>query len=134
MNVETALEIDGVPPQLASLRCEELICEQYWYRGVLDEPANVVYLRFGSRWHRLTFDHGIVFWRTQKERPAPYSMHELEAEVRLDDLGARLGLAGCVLVSYETHVVEGGSAVAFRFESGVSVEFRSVGDHTVIIS
>lgn len=44
-----------MPPQLASLPCDEFLCEQYWHRGVLEEAANVIYLRFASRWHRLTF-------------------------------------------------------------------------------
>ena len=134
MEAETELEVHGTAPELASLRCDELLCEQYWHRGTLEDPANVVYLRFGSRWHRLTFDHGIVFWRTPSKRPAPYTMPELEAEAKIDNLGTRLGVAGRVLDSYEARAVPGGSEVEFRFEGGVQVLFRNVADHTAIIS
>ena len=61
-------------------------------------------------------------------------MPELEAEARLDNLGARLGLDGRVLNSYEERAVPGGSEVEFRFAGGANVLFRNVGDHTEIIS
>ena len=134
MEPESDLEVHDTPPELASSPCEELLCEQYWHRGSLEDSANVIYLRFGSLWHRLTFDHGIVFWRTRSERPAPYTMPELEAEAKIDDLGARLGVAGCVLDSYEARAVPGGAEVEFQFEGGVHVLFRNVADHTTIIS
>jgi hypothetical protein len=134
MEAEAELEVHGTPPELASLACDELLCEQYWHEGSLEEPANVIFLRFASDWHRLCFDHGIVFWRTQSERPAPYAMPSLESETRIDDLGARLGVAGRVLNSYEARAVPGGSEIEFRFAGGVNVLFRNVGDHTEVIT
>lgn len=134
MAADADLEVHGEPPRLASLRCEGVLCEQYWYRGELDDPANVIYLRFESRWHRLTFDNGIVFWRMRSESPAPYLMPELEAEVKLDDLGARLGLVGRVLDSYVGRAIRGGAEIEFRFEGGVDVLFRNVDDRTTIVA
>jgi hypothetical protein len=134
MQAEGDLEIHGTPPELASRQCDELLCEQYWYRGSLEEPANVIYLRFGSRWHRLTFDLGIIFWRSQQTRPEPYRMSDLEAETRLDDLGARLGLVGQLLLRYEARAVPGGSEIEFQFAGGRSVVFRNVGDRTSILT
>jgi hypothetical protein len=61
-------------------------------------------------------------------------MPGLEAETKLEDLGARLGLAGRILNSYEARAVRGGAEVEFQFESGVNVLFRNLGDHTAIIS
>jgi hypothetical protein len=133
MKAEAELTVHGTPPQLASLSCDELLCEQYWYRGELEEPANVIYLRFASQWHRLAFDNGIVFWRTQSERPAPYTMPDLEAETKLDNLGARLRLAGRILDAYRSRAVPGRCEVEFLIERGVKVLFRNIGDHTAIL-
>ena len=120
----------GSPPQLASRRCDELLCEQYWYRGRLDAPFNVIHFRFASEWHRLTFDTPTVFWRVQSARPEPYAMPEIEAEVRLDDLGVRLGLAGQTLTSFQMRCVPGGAEVEFQFAGGQILVFRNVADQT----
>jgi hypothetical protein len=104
------LQISGEPPTLENVRCDALVCEQYWYQGDLHEPANVIYLQVGDTWHRLAFDSSILFWGTQDEPPVPYVMPEIEAEARLDDLGARLDLAGRVLESYEASVIPGGGS------------------------
>ncbi|HKO92440.1 MAG TPA: hypothetical protein VJU61_14865 [Polyangiaceae bacterium] len=133
MGAEAEPEVHGKPPLLAAQLCEELLCEQYWYQGALAEPANVIHLRFASEWHRLCFDYGAIFWRLESERPAPYTMPELQAETKLDNLGARLDLAGRALHAYESRVILGGSEVEFRFEGGVKVVFRNVDDHTAVI-
>ena len=83
----------GMPPSLAPQVCDEVLCEQYWHGGELVAPANVCYFRFGDTWHRLTFDHGIIFWRRQAERPKPYTMPELDGETRIDNVGESLPAA-----------------------------------------
>jgi len=133
MEAEHELEIHGTPPQLATLACDELLCEQYWYQGALTAPANVIHFRFASQWSRLTFDHGIIFWRPRSERPEPYTIPDLECETKLDNLGVRLGLAGRILRSYEARAVPDGSEVEFVFEGGIKLVFRNVGDRTTII-
>lgn len=109
MTGDPQLEIHGTPPRLAQLRCDELLCEQYWRGGKLEETANVIY---------------------QTERPQGYVIADLNAEARLDDLGARVGLAGRTLDHYTTLAVPGGCEVAFHFDSGQSVVFRNVDDRT----
>lgn len=33
------LEVNGTPPNLSHQICDELLCEQYWNKGELVEPA-----------------------------------------------------------------------------------------------
>src|SRR6516165_3282035 len=63
------LDINGDPPALAGLTCQELLVQQYWYSGRLEDEANVIFLKFGQRWYRLYFDSGIIFWRPQDSPP-----------------------------------------------------------------
>jgi hypothetical protein len=124
------VEVIGMPPSLAQQVCDEVLCEQYWHGGELVAPANVCHFRFGDTWHRLTFDHGIIFWRQQAERPKPYTMPELDGETRIDNVGERLELTGRRLVSYTARAVVGGSEVAFSFEGGRTFTLRNVFDRT----
>lgn len=123
-------EVIGAAPSLANQVCEELLCEQYWHNGSLSAPFNVIYLKFGLVWHRLTFDSGIIFWRQQTERPTPYTMPELSAETRIDNLGERTGLRGQRLVSYIAHALDDGSGVVFSFEGDRTLVFRNIADQT----
>lgn len=127
------VEVNGTPPSLAQRVCNELLCEQYWHKGTLVEPANVIYFRFGEDWHRLTFDHGIIFWRQQRERPCPYTIPELESEARIDNIGERCKFSGRRLCSYSARLIPGGSEVVFLFEGEQGVTFQNVADHTIIL-
>lgn len=128
------VEIIGRPPQLEGTVCQALLCEQYWHGGELVTPANVIWVSAGAAWHRLTFDLGIVFWRSESEAPRDYEMPGLKAEARLDDLGARLGLAGSRILSCSTRPIARGSEVVFTFEGGRTVAFRNVDDMTTYVS
>lgn len=130
---DAEVEVKGTPPNLAQRVCDELLCEQYWHKGELVEAANVIYFRFGLDWHRLTFDHGHIFWRQQRERPCPYTMSELESETRIDNLGERRDLSGRRLLSYRASVITGGLEVVFMFEGDQTVIFRNVADHTIVV-
>ncbi len=129
MNKEE-LEIHGNPPSLADKTCDQLLVEQYWHKGTLSEPANVIYFRCGNIWHRLTFDHGIIFWREQPEEPTPYSMNEFCSETRMSDLGEQLQLQGQRFVSCIARMVPGGSEVVFEFQGGRVLTFQNISDHT----
>jgi hypothetical protein len=132
--VEKTLDIHGTPPELAGQRCDELLCQQYWYGGSLESPANVVFLHVSSRWHRLTFDYGNIFWSIERERPAAEALPEIEAEYRIDDLGRHLAVNGLLIQSYDTRPTLEGAEVEFHFEGGRSVTFRDTGEQTVFIA
>src|SRR5437870_317540 len=100
------LDINGEPPRLVGLPCDELLVQQYWYRGELIEPANVVHLEFGGRWHRLYFDSGIVFWRPHDRAPEGVPQGEDEFAYPLIDLGQQFGVRGVELDRMEAAPIE----------------------------
>jgi hypothetical protein len=126
-------EVDGTPPLLSRQICQTFLLEQYWHDNALVDPANVAYLQFEDTWHRLTFDHGIVIWRLQAERPQPHSMPELNAQAQIDNVGERFGLVGRQLLSFVASSTSGGSQVAFLFEGGITLILRNVADRTACL-
>jgi hypothetical protein len=124
------LDINGEPPALTGVPCDELLVQQYWYRGELVEPANVVYLRFAGGWHRLYFDSGIVFWRPHDRAPEAVSPGQEEFAYPLVDLGRQFGVRGVMLDRMEATPIEGGSEVRLGFGNGVVVVFSDIADTT----
>jgi hypothetical protein len=126
-----SLEINGSQPTLTGQTCEEILCQEYWYRGELKNPANVIHLRCGGRWHRLYFDWGVVFWREDGDEPAGYcEWKEGDDEFRTVDIGKQLDLCGRVVESVVATPIEAGSQVAFRFEGGRRLVFSCENDVT----
>jgi len=124
------LEVHGAWPCLDGKVCEALIAEQFWHDGALRQPANVVWLRASSAWHRLAIDCGVVFWRRDDTGPEPYAMGELGGEVRLEDLARGLGLHGEVIDEIAGAQAPDGADLWIRFRSGRQVTFRDRADHT----
>jgi hypothetical protein len=125
------LEINGEPPQLEGLRCDAILCQEYWHGGVLVEPVNVTFLCFEGRWHRLYFDFGIVFWRDAEGGPEPFEAPEIDSDYPVVDVAAERGLRGVRLRGYRMEPWGAcGARVTFEFESGARLAFRSVEDVT----
>ena len=128
------LEVIGEWPRLAGSRCDSILVEQYWHEGKLCEPANVVWLHVGATWHRLTIDGGVVFWRKSDAGPAPYKMPELDAEVRLKDIGQETGMLGGLIDDVVGSAIPGGAEVSIVVTSGPRLTFRNLDDRTVYYS
>jgi hypothetical protein len=124
------LSVNGEPPRLAGQRCDAILCQQYWHGGRLVEPANVVFLCFEGRWHRLYFDYGIVFWRIAEGEPQPFQAPEIDSAYPIVDVAEERGLRGARLLSYQMGPLSGGAQVTFAFENGARLAFRSVDDLT----
>lgn len=100
------------------------------HAGQLVEASNVAYFCFDGAWHRLYFDYGIVFWRTDESEPQSYDAPEIDSSYRVVDVATPRGLLGTRLANYEMEPIEGGSRVAFSFENGHRLKFCSVNDIT----
>lgn len=124
------LSVNGEPPAIVGLPCDELMVSEYWHQGELIEPANVVYLRFAGRWHRLYFDFGIVFWRPHEFAPDGADPSEENLAYPLIDLGQQMGVRGVILDRLEAEPIVGGSEVQFTFRNGVRLTFSNVADTT----
>jgi len=124
-------DVNGTQPSLIGSSCSDLIVEEYWHKGELDNPANVIWLHVDSNWHRLTLDCGVVFWRSNVGYgPKAYEMPELESQVRLTSLGQTLEVAGRVIANVSTRSVEDGLEVALQWDSGDRLVFCHFNDKT----
>lgn len=124
------LDVNGEWPDLDGRTCAALIVAEYWHENSLNDPANVIWLRVDETWHLLYFDLGIVYWRGSIQDPSACEMPELNAEIRLMDLGTSQGFVGEVITSIGAREIEGGAAVELRFASGRALVFRNFADRT----
>ena len=125
------LAVQGEWPRLQGHACDALVVEEYWHEGLLDAPANVVWLRSGPNWHRLVIDCGVVFWRRSGPGPTAYSMPELQADVRLKDIGDELGLLGKPIDDVGGVPIPGGAEVWIQLQAGPRITFRNLNDRTI---
>jgi len=123
------LDVNGQPPNLRGKTCEALLLSQFFQSGDLVEPANVIHLKFGGEWHRLYFDHGIIFWRSS-DQPTPWTDTDEEWQSPLLDLGREAGLVGSTLLQYSMTPTPAGSRVDFYFADGRRVSFEDSNDRT----
>ncbi|PPD04180.1 MAG: hypothetical protein CTY29_06665 [Methylobacter sp.] len=127
------LSVNGEWPDLKTKIIEKLIAQEYWYKGKLNEAANVIWLKISGKWFRLYFDYGIVFWRESNEEP-----HYVKPEANedydypLNDLTEKYNLSGKAIESCEGSVISGGSQVVFKIENGKTIKFKNINDATSI--
>jgi hypothetical protein len=124
------LEINGEPPVLAGMTCDGLIRQAYVHKSELVVPAHAIYLLFAGTWHRLYFDYGIIFWRTQPEPPKAWSVKEEGWDYPHSDLGAEARVTGVRLDGYEMEPTLYGSKVTFHFANDCSIVVEDVNDLT----
>lgn len=111
------LQIDGIPPRLNSQACEEFICQQYRYRGRLQQEVDVLLLKVNGRWHQLYFENGTVYWRLQGEAPKVRAAQPDDPLSHpLVDLGENYKLKECVIADCITEPLLDGARISFVFE------------------
>ena len=111
------LETNGIPPRLNNQECEELLCQQYCYRGKLEQEVDVLLLKVNGRWHQLYFEEGIVFWRLQAEEPKAVEAQSNDPiTYPLIDVAEEHGLKQAVISECITEPMLGGVRVSFVFE------------------
>jgi hypothetical protein len=121
---------NGEMPNLQGSVCQEIICQQYWYKGELVEPANVVYLKFSEKWHRLSIDCGVIIWRKHEGPPTTIPMQKGLYSYLLEDLAGKYGCKGQTLLSLDSRSFKGGAEVSFVFLDRRKMTFRNVKDCT----
>jgi hypothetical protein len=125
------LETNGIPPKLTNQVCEELICQQYWYRGKLAQEVDVLSLRVNGRWHQLYFENGIVFWRYLGEAPKPFEQKSGDPfQYPLINLGEQLDVKNAIISDYATDPLVEGVQVSISFYDKGSLVIRHVDNKT----
>ena len=127
------LSISGEWPDLCNKVIEKLVVQEYWYKGAIEEPANVIWLKVEGNWHRLYFDCGIIFWRVSQKEPN-YSMPEPDEEYDypLIDLTEKYELDGKQIKKCEGSAIPSGSQVTFTFDNNKRIIFKNINDSTSI--
>jgi hypothetical protein len=111
------LESSGIPPRLSGQKCQELICQQYWYRGKLEKELDMLFIMVNDRWHVLYFENEVIYWRHLQEEPTPFSGEEEDLfKYPHIDLAARHNLKGEVMEDCELQSMPDGSRVIIIFE------------------
>lgn len=112
------LETNGIPPRLAGHECEELICQQYWLRGGLEQEVDGLFFKVNGRWHQLYFDAGIVFWRGLPQAPTAFEHQAHDPFVfRLVDVGKKFGVKEDFIADCVTEPLIDGVRVSVVFEN-----------------
>lgn len=127
------LDIVGEWPTFQGKTLEQLIAQQSWFEGELDDEANVVWLQIGGEWHRLYFDSDAVYWTTASSGPRIPEGDTDAPDFPLNDLGATHHLIGQTVTHLDGGWNENASMVTFRFENGKSLTFRNRFDTTTIL-
>jgi len=111
------LKIDGIPPRLAEQECEALFCQQYCYRGQLQQEVDLLLLKVNGRWHQLYFENGTLFWRTQQEAPKRVETQPGDLMTYpLIDMGEKYGFNHSIISDCITEPLPGGASLSFVFE------------------
>ncbi len=111
------LQTDGIAPRLTNQECEALLCQQYCYRGQLQQEVDVLLIKVNGRWHQLYFDSGIIFWRLQEEAPKAVEARPGDPMTYpLIDLGEKYALKQSVISEYIPEPLLDGARVTFVFE------------------
>lgn len=125
--------IVGEWPNLIGGVVQEIIAQEFWCDGILEDEANVLYLKVSDKWHRLYFDYEIIFWKTGPNGiDDPSADRGKEFGNPLRDLVQELDLSGQKITKCERLILPNGIAVNFQFSNGVTTVISSINDQTKI--
>jgi hypothetical protein len=83
MDSDHGLEINGDVPDLSGIVCHEIVIQEHWYDGAINDRMNVAWVSTDGGWYRIYFDYGIVFFRgPEADGPAPFVAPELDSEFK----------------------------------------------------
>ena len=128
------LEFSGHPPEIAGKVCTGFVVQHFYADGVLADPANVVFFRFDDTWHRLCFETGTVFWRSESAPEAPVNS-TLAHGLLLNDLADMPGIVGERLEQIAYAGTDRGDVsvrLSFRGGATISLNYDTGADSTRI--
>ena len=126
--MDNNLSIDGKWPKLEGTKLQEMMCDEMYYEGKLEELANVIHIKVNEKWLRLYFDYDIIFWRSEKFAPVNYEIPEYDSFFKTTDVAKKFDLKGETIVSLNAQLVENGVEVNFVFSNGKKIIFSSIND------
>jgi hypothetical protein len=107
------LFIQGDPAPLIGRTCRRLVAVAFVVDGAVRDDANEVLIETAEDWTQLCFDHGLVFWRPDREAPEPYAGGPGEGSFVLTEIEPA---AGRRIVAIDTDIGEIETRVTLRLD------------------
>ena len=120
-------QIIGSIPDLIGYQCEDLLVQEYWYRGELADPANIFFLKpRGKPWQRFFFDCGVLFWRENALFPDVQDTDPAdERHYVIVDLGVRFSIRGRRLQQIDLKGLPPLIELSLRFDGNLLLTLRN---------
>ncbi|MFM2479529.1 hypothetical protein [Celerinatantimonas sp. MCCC 1A17872] len=127
------LYINGDVPDIVDKLCEQFYLEQIHDSQTTNDPANVAYFRFGSKWFKLYFDSNTIFWRMCTEPTEPVNS-DFSSYSSLANFSEIKGVCRHILTHIEHSAHNDTVIVSLAFDSGVALKFEyfSLDDYTKV--
>jgi hypothetical protein len=122
------MEIIGDAPHLSGLLCESFICEGFIDNGKHVADANVIFVRFAGKWHKLIIDCGVIIWRKLDAVPQPWMVESEGWDYPHVDVGTDAGVIGKCLAHYHMETNAGTTRVTFKFDNARCITIRNEND------
>ena len=120
---ENELTVIGDWPELSGQVLDQVLCQEFWCEGKLEEPAYAVGLVVAGEAYRLRLNAGTIFLRKGERLDTLPTQPDGMIQYKVVDLSETEGLGGATLAGFEKRALSSGTEVAITFEDGRRLSF-----------
>lgn len=120
----SSVDFVGTQPDVVGHVCTGLAVQHFYDGKSVVDQANATYFRFSGNWHRICFEKGTVFWRSDLAPQQPVNS-TLGYGLLLNDLSELPVVSGRKLLQVDYSGTEAGDVEArFLFEGDAILRLR----------
>ncbi len=120
---ENELTVIGDWPELSGQVLDQVLCQEFWCEGKLEEPAYAVGLVVSGEAYRLRLNAGTIFLRKGERLDTLPNQPNGMIQYKVVDLSETEGLGGAIIAGFEKRALPSGTEVAITFEDGRRLSF-----------
>ncbi len=120
---ENVLTVIGDWPELSGQVLDQVLCQEFWCEGKLEEPAYAVGLVVSGEAYRLRLNAGTIFLRKGERLDTLPNQPNGMIQYKVVDLSETEGLGGATIAGFEKRALPSGTEVAITFEDGRRLSF-----------
>ncbi len=120
---ENELTVIGDWPELSGQVLDQVLCQEFWCEGKLEEPAYAVGLVVSGEAYRLRLNAGTIFLRKGERLDTLPNQPNGMIQYKVVDLSETEGLGGATIAGFEKRALPSGTEVAITFEDGRRLSF-----------
>ncbi len=120
---ENELTVIGDWPELSGQVLDQVLCQEFWCEGKLEEPAYAVGLVVSGEAYRLRLNAGTIFLRKGERLDTLPNQPNGMIQYKVVDLSETEGLGGATIAGFEKRALPNGTEVAITFEDGRRLSF-----------